>query len=87
MEESGTKTKVSIDRIGAGKAAVSQKRSKDPKDKQEEAALTQARSRAQIASITESNRDLRVNRRMRHDYATRCFAISFAIRFFPEPSL
>jgi hypothetical protein len=68
-----SKPKVSLDKIGAGVNAVTQKRGKEAKDTQEEAALSEARSKAEIASITESNRDLRVNRRMRYDYARAVF--------------
>jgi hypothetical protein len=64
---------VSPDAISAGVGRVDRKQGKDDRDRQEEAAVSQARSRAEIASISESNRDLRVNRRMRRDYAKAVF--------------
>src|SRR5258708_3391908 len=64
---------VSLDKIDAGVKPVIEKRGKDSKDKQEEVAFTAARHRAETASIVESNRDLRVNRRMRYDYAKAVF--------------
>lgn len=73
---------VSLDKIATGVGPVAQKRTKDAKDRQEEAALSQAKARAEIATITESNRDLRVNRRMRHDYAKAVFLYLIAYSVF-----
>lgn len=74
--------KVPLESISSGVGPVSQKRSKDSKDKQEVATLSHARTRAEIARISESNFDLRVNRRMRRDYGRAVFIYLVAYSIF-----
>jgi hypothetical protein len=69
----GVSATVPLEKIKSGVKPVEAKRNKDARDKQEEAAYTAERHRAETASIREANRDLRVNRLMRNRYAQAVF--------------
>jgi len=77
----GRKRRVPLDSIDAGLDRVVSKTEKDEKDRQEEAALAAARTRAKTAQITEANIDIRHNRIMRNSYANRvfCYLICYSV--------
>lgn len=65
---------VSLDKISAGVPSVEQKTFEDEKDRLADKALSDRERRAQINSVEQSNRDKRVNRKLRWKYARWVFS-------------
>jgi hypothetical protein len=72
---------VPLEKISAGVPPVEGKNVEDDKDRLEERALSNRAARAQIGSVEQSNRDKRVNRKLRWRYAgwVFCYLVSYSI--------
>lgn len=75
---------VSLDKIKAGVAPVEGKLSEDPQDIMERRALDNRERRANINLVEQTNRDRRVNRKLRWRYASWvfCYLVSYSVAVF-----